>query len=66
MQQIILNGTPTQVEALTVSDLIAELELTGRRLAVEVNAELVPRSAFAEHRLAPQDRVEIIHAVGGG
>lgn len=66
MQQIILNGTATQVEALTLSDLIAELELTGRRLAVEVNAELVPRSAFQEHRLAPQDRVEIIHAVGGG
>ncbi len=64
--QIVLNGSAAQVEALTLADLIAELGLTGRRLAVEVNAELVPRSAFPEHRLVPQDRVEIIHAVGGG
>lgn len=64
--QIILNGTPTEVaDTLTMSELIAQLGLSGR-LAVEVNAELVPRSRFAEHRLAPADRVEIIHAVGGG
>ena len=64
--QIILNGTPTEVaDTLTMSELIAQLGLSGR-LAVEVNAELVPRSRFAEHRLAPADRVEIIHPVGGG
>ena len=64
--QIILNGTPTEVaDTLPMSELIAQLGLSGR-LAVEVNAELVPRSRFAEHRLAPADRVEIIHAVGGG
>jgi sulfur carrier protein len=65
--QIILNGAATEVaDALTMAELIAQLQLAGRRLAVEVNAELVPRSRFGEHRLAPQDRVEIIHAVGGG
>jgi sulfur carrier protein len=65
--QIMLNGTPTEVaEALTMADLIEVLQLGDRRLAVEVNAELVPRSRFQEHRLKPQDQVEIIHAVGGG
>ncbi|QVL47722.1 MAG: sulfur carrier protein ThiS [Thiocapsa sp.] len=65
--QIILNGAATEVaDALTMAELIEQLELGTRRLAIEVNAELVPRSCFSEHRLAPQDQVEIIHAVGGG
>jgi sulfur carrier protein len=64
---IILNGTETQVDAgLSMAELIAHLGLAGQRIAVEVNAELVPRSRFAEHALAPGDRVEVIHAVGGG
>jgi sulfur carrier protein len=65
--QIHVNGSPTQVtEPCTLADLIATLDLAGRRLAVEINEELVPRSRFAEQALAPEDRVEIIHAVGGG
>jgi len=65
--QIILNGNPTEVpDGIAMGDLIERLELTGQRLAVEVNEELVPRSRFREHRLTPSDQVEIIHAVGGG
>ena len=65
--QIHVNGSPTHVaETCTLAVLIEGLDLTGRRLAVEVNEELVPRSRFAEHPLVPGDRVEIIHAVGGG
>jgi sulfur carrier protein len=65
--QIIVNGHPAEVpEGISMAGLIERLELSGRRLAVEVNEELVPRSRFAEHRLASGDRVEIIHAVGGG
>jgi sulfur carrier protein len=65
--QIIVNGEPTEVaDALPVSDLVARLGLIGKRIAVEVNAELVPRSRFDQHPLAPGDRVEIIQAVGGG
>jgi sulfur carrier protein len=65
--QIYVNGSPTQVtDPCTLADLIAALDLAGRRLAVEVNEELVPRSRFAERALVPADRVEIIHAVGGG
>jgi sulfur carrier protein len=65
--QITVNGDPTEVpEDLAMQELLSRLELAGRRLAVEVNQELVPRSRFASHRLQPGDRVEIIHAVGGG
>ena len=65
--QIIVNGNPTEVpDGIDMADLIDQLELSGQRLAVEVNEELVPRSAFAQHRLSPSDQVEIIHAVGGG
>lgn len=65
--QIYVNGGPTQVEnAMPMSALIERLGLTGQRIAVEVNAELVPRSRFEVHALQEGDRVEIIHAVGGG
>lgn len=65
--QIVVNGDPRDVpDALAMADLIETLGLTGQRLAVEVNQELVPRSTFEAHRLAPGDRVEIIQAVGGG
>lgn len=65
--QILVNGDPLEVaDALSLSALITRLDLTGRRLAVEVNEELIPRGRFDTHQLAPGDRVEIIHAVGGG
>ena len=65
--QILVNGNPTELaEPCTLAALIENLDLTGRRLACEVKEQLVPRSRFAEHRLAPGDWVEIIHAVGGG
>ena len=53
-------------DGINVSSLIELLELTGRRIAVEVNEELVPRSTFQEHRLNPQDHIEVVHAIGGG
>lgn len=65
--QIIVNGSPTEIpDGLDMAGLVEQLELAGRRIAIEVNEELVPRSRFGEHRLAAGDRVEIIHAVGGG
>jgi sulfur carrier protein len=65
--QIIVNGNPTEVpDGTDMAGLIDQLQLGGQRLAVEVNEELVPRSRFDTHRLAQGDRVEIIHAVGGG
>jgi len=65
--QIYLNGEEKQIpDGLDMAGLIAWLELTDQRIAVEVNEELVPRSTFTGHPLRPADRVEIIHAVGGG
>jgi sulfur carrier protein len=65
--QITVNGTPTDIpNDLSMAGLIKQLDLTGKRLAVEVNQELVPRSQFDSHQLTADDRVEIIHAVGGG
>jgi thiamine biosynthesis protein ThiS len=65
--QIILNGTDREVpDHLSASDLITDLGLAGKRLALEVNTTIVPRSSFDEHLLQPGDRVEIVHAIGGG
>ena len=65
--RVTLNGAPREFPAApTVSQLLDELELAGRRLAVERNGEIVPRSRFAEARLADGDRIEVVIAVGGG
>ena len=65
--RIELNGKPHAVaDGATIASLVERLALTGRRLAVEVNEEVVPRGRHAEHVLADGDRVEIVHAIGGG
>jgi sulfur carrier protein len=65
--QIYLNGDEKQIpDGTDMAGLIELLALTDRRIAVEVNQELVPRSTFSGHALETNDRVEIIHAVGGG
>ena len=64
--QLLINGAPTSLpEVATVSDLIASLELQGR-IAVEINRQIVPRSAFDQRQLTEGDEVEIVAAVGGG
>ena len=64
---IVLNGEARRFDdALTLRGLIDTLELNGKRLAVEVNEEVVPRSRHAEYRLHEGDKVEIVHAIGGG
>jgi sulfur carrier protein len=65
--QIFVNGTAHELpEGTTAAELLEALELTGKRLAMEVNHDIVPRSTFASHRLRPGDCVEIVHAIGGG
>ena len=65
--QIQLNGEAYSLdEPTTLTDLVERLGLAGKRLAIELNLEIVPRSQFAETRLADGDRVEIVHAIGGG
>lgn len=62
-----VNGEKRRFEApLTVEKLLRELDLAGKRVALERNGEIVPRSRFGEERLADGDRIEIVVAVGGG
>lgn len=64
---VYVNGEQTRVpDQANMRLLIEQLDLAGQRIAVEINEELVPRSTFAEHQLHENDKVEIIHAVGGG
>jgi len=64
---IYLNGEAREVSAgCTVAELIEGMALGDRRVAVEINLEIVPRSEHAAHRLQPGDKVEIVQAIGGG
>ena len=63
---LFVNGEQTSImDAATVSDLISALDIRDN-VAVEVNREIVSRSAFTQHRLADGDQVEIVTAIGGG
>ncbi len=65
--EIQLNGQTRHFHAGgTLTQLLAEEGLAERRVAVEVNGDIVPRSQHATHVLGPDDRVEIVHALGGG
>jgi len=65
--QILLNGeTHPLPKQLTLAELLLQLELTGKRLAVEVNLAIVPRSEHEHFMLSAGDKVEIVHAIGGG
>jgi sulfur carrier protein len=64
---ILLNGEPTQVDgATTVAELLERNGYAGRRVAVEINQAIVPRSAHATRPVAEGDRIEIVQAMGGG
>ena len=64
---IILNGEPRSLPGpCTVLALLEAEGLSGRKVAVEVNGAIVPRSLHPEHPLKVGDRVEIVHALGGG
>jgi len=66
MLTLTLNGVATEVDATTLADLVASLGLEGKRIAVERNGEIVPRSRYADTPLVRGDRLEIVGAVGGG
>jgi sulfur carrier protein len=65
--QVTVNGATHRFEPpLEISALLAKLDLSGRKVAVERNGEIVPRSAHASTVLADGDELEIVVAVGGG
>ncbi|MEM6650211.1 MAG: sulfur carrier protein ThiS [Pseudomonadota bacterium] len=61
-----INGEEKKVQNGSVAELLAHLSLPIRKIAVERNLEIVPRSAFATTVIAPGDRIEIVQFVGGG
>ncbi|HYM85851.1 MAG TPA: sulfur carrier protein ThiS [Pseudoxanthomonas sp.] len=65
--QIELNGQSRPFrEGGTLADLVMEEGLAERRVAIEVNGEIVQRGQHGSHALAEGDRIEIVHALGGG
>ena len=65
--QVHVNGDALALPAgATLSALLERLSLSGKRLAVEVNEDIVPRSQHGDFRLSDGDRVEVVHAIGGG
>ncbi|MGA2798215.1 MAG: sulfur carrier protein ThiS [Thermoguttaceae bacterium] len=65
--EIIVNGQAREArEGISIAELLAELQLNDKPVAVEVNLQLVPKRRHADHRLAAGDRLEIVTLVGGG
>ena len=67
MTSIILNGENKQIDDNTnIEQLLLSLELSNKRLAVEINQQIIQRSNFNSHMLNGLDKVEIVQAIGGG
>lgn len=64
--QLHINGESKHVQATQLDQLVIELGLQGKRIAIEVNGELVPKSRHATTALSDDAKIEIIQAVGGG
>ncbi|MGE0883399.1 MAG: sulfur carrier protein ThiS [Blastocatellales bacterium] len=65
--EISVNGEPRQItKEASVTDLVASLELTAARLAIELNLSILPRNSWATTKLQNGDKLEIVHFVGGG
>jgi sulfur carrier protein len=66
--QVMLNGSPHRFDPppATVAELVRALNLEGKRIAVEMNGEIVPKSRYGQTRVASGDQLEVVAAVGGG
>jgi len=65
--QITINGAARQIQqTLNLTQLLVEMQLAGKRVAVERNGEIVPRSQYDATALQANDQLEIVVAVGGG
>ena len=67
LMEVMVNGKARSVEApASLAELVRTLGLEGKRIAIERNGEIVPKSRYAETPLQDGDRLEIVGAVGGG
>ncbi len=65
--KVIINGENRELaDHTTVAAVIVELGLSGKKIAVELNKEILPYDQFEQHILHDNDRIEIVHAIGGG
>ncbi len=64
--QIIVNGEPATVPGMSVLHYLESLSIDPRRVAVELNLDILPKAAYGETFLKEGDRMEIVHFVGGG
>ncbi len=64
--RLTINGEAREISAATVARLVGELGLDPRKVAVERNLEIVPKSKFEATVLSEGDRIEIVHFIGGG
>ena len=63
---IICNGDEKKVAAQNIEQLLTELNLGKKKLAVELNQEIIPRDSYSSTKVSEGDSVEIVHFVGGG
>ena len=67
MISVLINGTPSAFDRpLSIAELIEQMALGNKRIALERNGEIVPRGQFNQQMLADGDKLEIVVAVGGG
>ncbi len=68
MIEVIINGKNTSLpnNITTVEQVLHHLQINHKNVAVDINGQLVPRSTFASHQIAANNKIEIIHFVGGG
>jgi len=64
--QIQLNGESRNIAATTVLGLLESLGIDPKRVAVELNMDILPKTEYAEKTIADGDKIEIVHFVGGG
>jgi len=64
--QIVINGEPTLIQAMSVLDYLASLSIDPKRVAVELNLDILPKADYGATWLNEGDRLEIVHFVGGG
>jgi sulfur carrier protein len=65
--QVIINGeSHTLNDGIMLSALLIQLDISGKRIAVEINESIVPKSRHANTVIQQGDKIEIIHAIGGG
>jgi sulfur carrier protein len=65
--QVVINGeSHTLNDGIMLSTLLTQLEISGKRIAVEINESIVPKSQHSATVIHQGDKIEIIHAIGGG